>query len=756
VTSTTHRSMATGGWERSGLSVISRMAAIALALVCCLALAGRASATPPPPIGGVTQLSGITGCVTIVGGGATCTPARGVDGASSAILSPDGRNLYVDSYRLSAQEGLAVFSRDPSTGGLTQLAGSAGCITADGASAAGPGTCAAARGYGVGDGRDLVFTSDGAWAYLVNQRTDPADPAAAIVLFRRDLSTGALTQIPGAGGCISVDGSSQAGAGTCQTLPTLAHPSGISISADDRFVYVTDYGNPSRVHVLSRSLTTGALAEVQCLSDAPAPTGCAAARVIGNAKSLVLSRDGLHAYSADSTGISVLDRDPQTGMLTQPAGTAGCVSETGNDNTGASTCAVARVVGGAYALDLSPDGRTVYVGSARDHGLALLRVASDGGLTQLPDVSGCLTLTGDDNRGNPTCTPARGLSAPFGVAISPDGRTLYVIADNDRPVDGLAIFSLDPATGAATQLPGPAGCITVDGTSNGVPGLCAAAGAALKGAYDPVVSPDGHSLYVPGYGGQMLSVYHRETGPVCRATRVTTPFQTAAPATLSCSDPDGDQFTPSIESNPAHGVLSPFDQAAGVVTYFPTAGYAGLDSFTFSASDGTNTSAPATTTLSVSPAAPTTPAGGVTAPGNGASTRAGATRPRIAQLRQSHPRWSQSRTSRHGVPVGTTFSFLLNERAQVALQFLAREPGRRVAGRCTAPSPRNRAHAACTHTVTRGMLRVTGHTGRNAVAFAGRFAEGKPLPPGTYTVSVTASTGGRRSPAQTLAFTVLR
>jgi hypothetical protein len=53
-----------------------------------------------------------------------------------------------------------------------------------------------------------------------------------------------------------------------------------------------------------------------------------------------------------------------------------------------------------------------------------------------------------------------------------------------------------------------------------------------------------------------------------------------------------------------HGVLGPVDQVAGVVTYFPSAGYAGSDGFTFSASDATNTSAPATATLSVSAAAP--------------------------------------------------------------------------------------------------------------------------------------------------------
>ena len=96
----------------------------------------------------------------------------------------------------------------------------------------------------MGDGRDLVFTSDGRWAYLVNQHAQPSDPASAIVLLRRDPGTGALSRLPGSAGCISSDGSSQDGPGTCQMLATLDRPFGISISSDDDFVYVTDYGTP--------------------------------------------------------------------------------------------------------------------------------------------------------------------------------------------------------------------------------------------------------------------------------------------------------------------------------------------------------------------------------------------------------------------------------------------------------------------------------------------------------------------------------
>jgi DNA-binding beta-propeller fold protein YncE len=227
-------------------------------LTVALATSGTASAAAPPPVGGLTQLTGQAGCVTAVGGNAACAQAAGVDGASSAVISPDGRNLYLASYKVGSTEALATFSRDPVSGAVTPLPGLAGCLTADGSSALGPATCGTARGFGVGDGRDLAITSDGRWAYLVNQQARSFDPPPAIVLLRRDPSTGALSQLPGTAGCISSDGSSQDGAGTCQTLATLGQPFGISISSDDAFVYVTDYGQPSRIHVLARDPVTAA------------------------------------------------------------------------------------------------------------------------------------------------------------------------------------------------------------------------------------------------------------------------------------------------------------------------------------------------------------------------------------------------------------------------------------------------------------------------------------------------------------------
>ena len=70
----------------------------------------------------------------------------------------------------------------------------------------------------------------------------------------------------------------------------------------------------------------------------------------------------------------------------------------------------------------------------------------------------------------------------------------------------------------------------------------------------------------------------------------------ASPITLQASDPDGGSLSFSLAQLPAHGKLG--GQAPNL-TYTPDAGFVGLDAFTFTASDGKDTSAAATATVTV-------------------------------------------------------------------------------------------------------------------------------------------------------------
>jgi hypothetical protein len=71
--------------------------------------------------------------------------------------------------------------------------------------------------------------------------------------------------------------------------------------------------------------------------------------------------------------------------------------------------------------------------------------------------------------------------------------------------------------------------------------------------------------------------------PVARNQSVTTNFNTSAPITLSATGTGPLAY--SVVDNPAHGTLS---GTAPNLTYTPTSGYAGADSFTFKANNGTD------------------------------------------------------------------------------------------------------------------------------------------------------------------------
>src|SRR6185437_3682385 len=101
-------------------------------------VAGAAGAVAAPSAvpGSVTQVPGVHGCYTTDGSGSTgpgvCTNIRGGAGSTTVSISPDGRSAYLVGYGGDANAVLSVFSRNPNTGVLTQLAGKAGCLSDDG------------------------------------------------------------------------------------------------------------------------------------------------------------------------------------------------------------------------------------------------------------------------------------------------------------------------------------------------------------------------------------------------------------------------------------------------------------------------------------------------------------------------------------------------------------------------------------------------------------------------------------------------
>ena len=122
-------------------------------------------------------------------------------------MSADGANVYATSLDSNA---VTTFTRDPSTGALSQAGDGSGCIT----NAATTG-CTTGRAL---DGPDVVTVSpDGNNVYV------GAFFGNAVAVFARDPSTGALTQPSGATGCLvnaPTDG--------CTTALALAAPEGMA------------------------------------------------------------------------------------------------------------------------------------------------------------------------------------------------------------------------------------------------------------------------------------------------------------------------------------------------------------------------------------------------------------------------------------------------------------------------------------------------------------------------------------------------
>src|SRR5919106_452945 len=106
-------------------------------------------------------------------------------------------------------------------------------------------------------------------------------------------------------------------------------------------------------------------------------------------------------------------------------------------------------------------------------------VAETGVLTQLPEPDACVSEGGTEG----ACAEGVALNAVVGVAVSPDGRNVYVTS---FPEDSVAVFARDRRTVALTQLPGTDACVSETGSD----GACAD-GVALRGVQDVVVSKDG-------------------------------------------------------------------------------------------------------------------------------------------------------------------------------------------------------------------------------------------------------------------------
>jgi hypothetical protein len=275
---------------------------------------------------------------------------------------------------------------------------------------------------------------------------------------------------------------------TADAVPLVASPDGHQVYAG---VWDLGDGGFFGVQIFDRDPTTGAVhprpGQGGCFAVAGSDAVCTViGGTAGSSLDIAISPDGrnlvLPTSSAGSSSLLDFSRDPATGSLTY----LGCYGT----GLGCTALLGSTVV---QAAAFSPDSHNLYVRTL--NGVLVFDRQADLTLTQKPGAAGCYTETPVAN-----CTDMVGLQGQTDkLVVSPDGHHLYV--PFSAPSGGVSVFNR-LADGTLTQLQGSAGgCISSDGTANGVAGACVNGNDTLGDSRAVAISPDGKSLYVGGFHG---------------------------------------------------------------------------------------------------------------------------------------------------------------------------------------------------------------------------------------------------------------
>jgi hypothetical protein len=440
--------------------------ALGAGIVACVLLglvaAGAALALAPY----LEPLPGHDACVT-QGGAGDCRAGRALEGVSGLVVSRDGRHVYA---AVRDSGAVAAFRRDRRTGALRQLAGRRGCL--GGAAADG---CAAARNL---DGaRALTLSRDGRSVYVAS--------AGGLAVLARDRRSGALRQLAGRAGCVTLSGRQGCAAGRA-----VASALWVAAGREGRSLYLL--GRSDAVAVFRRDPRSGAVRQHAgargCVREARPGLrllGCAPGRGLGAGRAAAITRSGRTLYVGGLDGaVTTFRRDPHSGAIVQLPGQRGCLA-----SSGLARCAPARGLHGPHSLTLGPGERDLYVTVSlavdpQSGIVALRRDRRDGSLTQPPGQAGCVNADGSSN-----CATGRGLRGAHSLELDPSGRRALVASE--LPTGSLAVFARDPRSGRLRQLDGALGCLNADGAEG-----CGVV-PALRGAHLIVPAPGWRQIYVP-------------------------------------------------------------------------------------------------------------------------------------------------------------------------------------------------------------------------------------------------------------------
>jgi DNA-binding beta-propeller fold protein YncE len=377
-------------------------------------------------------------------------------GATGLAVSPDGRNVYATSY---GADTVTTFARG--AGGRLRFQG---CLADVGA-----GGCTALPGEFLRGAAGIAVSPSGGDVFLASGL------AESVSRLSRD-----------AGGALSFESClSDRGASGCTALTgpgILAGATGVALGPGGNDVYVASVDAGTVAHLVRAA--DGSLGLHDCVAGGGVE-GCRKlpGNSLGGVDALAVSRDGRWLYAAAYVSNALVRfRIGASGALAF----RGCIAD-----GGANRCAKLPhgSLSGAAGVAVSRDGHNVYVASQVGT-VVRLKPRKGRGLS----FAGCIA-----ERASSGCRAARRpvLSQATGIAVSPNGRDLYVATQKAG-----AIVHLRPGRRGGLVF---AGCVAAGGAHR-----CArATPSALRGAYALALSPNGRALYATAARGQAVSSFSR-------------------------------------------------------------------------------------------------------------------------------------------------------------------------------------------------------------------------------------------------------
>lgn len=285
-------------------------------------------------------------------------------------------------------------------------------------------------------------------------------------------------------GCVSDTG------GACGTTEraVLIGASGVAVSPDGDALYVSATGhNPFQGYISHFSVAPeGQIAFEGCVSSDGSSGTCGSAggsKLLVGTKGIAVSANDASLYSASGEGvISHYTINPTSRQFTW----SDCVSSNGSSGACEDVPGAGEPLAAAEQVAVNPDGHSVYTTS--NETVSHFETGPSGqlkweGCVSTSTTSGCAQLL----------APQALLNDPEGIAVSPDGKSLYV-----GSAEAITSYTLGAEGQLAFQ-----GCWTNQATA----GCTDLPGDPLEFVDSLAVSPNGASVYAANSGGALVHLF---------------------------------------------------------------------------------------------------------------------------------------------------------------------------------------------------------------------------------------------------------